>query len=147
MRQRAPFRSSLAALLLLAAIFSDPPTSAQTLNRLVKPIKTFPPVVLPDSCGSPSLPEGEQDSKAERKYSAQFDVGVDGAVLGITIYRTTGNASTDSASLAAIRACRFAPGTEEGKPVRATALVEVRWKGDGAPSIVFIDIYAKWRGQ
>lgn len=148
MRKFATVRPKLVAAISTCALFVHLTLAAQTINGLATPpIKTFPPTVLPNSCGSPPYPNTPDGPKTEGKYSAQFDVASDGTVLGIKIYQTTGNASVDDASLAAIRTCRFAPGTAEGKPVRATALVEIAWKGEKQPSMSFIDIYARWRGQ
>jgi TonB family protein len=118
---------------------------APTINTLAKPLNTLPPTVLPGTCKLSALLEANSDQATEGKFSAQFDVGPDGAVLGIKIFKTTGSAKLNTASLTALQACRFAPGSEEGKAARTTALLEVEWKPGAEPKVFAFDIYAPWR--
>ena len=130
-----------------AASAAEPGASGPALRRIVKPLNIYPPTVLPNTCKLDSLLEENNDQKTKGKYSAQLDVGIDGTVLGIMIYKTTGNAKLDSVSLSALQSCRFSPGSEEGKAARATALLEIEWDPGVKPKIFAVDIYAPWRRQ
>ncbi|MGJ7501328.1 energy transducer TonB [Variovorax sp. RHLX14] len=134
--------SSLTQLAILFALCVHFAAFGQQMRRM-EPINQYPPTNVAGSCGTLVRPAGSVSSSTAT-YSAQMGVSVGGVVESITIYRTTGDADLDAASLAAIRMCKFLPGIRDGKPTESTALAQINWSSESPPSVAFVDLYARW---
>jgi TonB family protein len=58
----------------------------------------------------------------------RFTVEPSGKVVGMLLVQSTGFELLDAATLAAMRSCQFAPGTLDGKPVKAQTIVQYGWR-------------------
>ncbi|MES2151093.1 MAG: energy transducer TonB [Pseudomonadota bacterium] len=59
--------------------------------------------------------------------SMQFLVGADGKVLESKLEKTSGFKSLDKAALSAVGACKFRPGSKDGKPDQTWTRVDYAW--------------------
>ena len=59
--------------------------------------------------------------------SMKFLVSADGKVLESKLDKTSGFKNLDRAAITAITACKFKPGTKDGKPDTTWAKVEYKW--------------------
>lgn len=57
----------------------------------------------------------------------QFLVGADGHVIDSKLDKTSGYKALDRAALSAISACKFKPGSKDGKPDQTWTKVEYKW--------------------
>jgi protein TonB len=57
----------------------------------------------------------------------QFLVSADGRVLDSKLDKTSGFKALDRAALSAISACKFKPGSKDGKPDQTWTKVEYKW--------------------
>lgn len=82
-----------------------------------------------DSRGLP-LPEYPPESKRRHEEGTvefEVEVSMSGDVASVKIAKTSGYPRLDDAALAAIRTARFAPATEDGKPIAANVIVPFRF--------------------
>ncbi|TFW20852.1 energy transducer TonB [Massilia arenosa] len=60
--------------------------------------------------------------------SASFLVGPDGSVADSKVEKSSGSKTLDKATIKALSACKFKPGTKDGAPAQTWAKIDYVWK-------------------
>lgn len=77
---------------------------------------------------TPPYPRAAFAAHVEGDVDVLVTIGADGALLDARVDRSSGNASLDLAAVAAVRRYLFKPGTHDGEPIRAQAIVGIAWR-------------------
>ena len=72
-------------------------------------------------------PKASLMNEEQGVVSMAFLVSADGKVLESKLEKTSGFKSLDKAAISAISACRFKPGSKDGKPDSTWTKVEYNW--------------------
>ena len=73
-------------------------------------------------------PRASLANEEEGVTSMAFLVAADGSVMDSKLERTSGSKALDKAAIKAITACKFKPGTRDGKPDQTWTKVNYLWK-------------------
>ena len=73
-------------------------------------------------------PKASLMNEEEGIVSMTFLVNADGKVLESKLDKTSGFKSLDKAAITAISACKFKPGSKDGRPDTTSTKVEYNWK-------------------
>ncbi|MES2127142.1 MAG: energy transducer TonB [Pseudomonadota bacterium] len=73
-------------------------------------------------------PKAALMNEEQGTVAMKFLVSADGKVIESKLEKTSGYKSLDKAALQAIAACKFHPGTKDGKPGETWTTVEYAWK-------------------
>lgn len=73
-------------------------------------------------------PKASLMNEEEGVVSMAFLVSADGKVLESKLDKTSGFKSLDKAAISAISACKFKPGSKDGRPDSTWTKVEYNWK-------------------
>jgi protein TonB len=76
----------------------------------------------------PEYPEAALKARISGRVSVQVLVGIDGEVVESRINLSSGSADLDRAARTAAERCLFKPGTVDGEPARAWALIPYEFK-------------------
>jgi protein TonB len=106
----------------VAAIAPQPPPTAHV------PVRVAPIVDVGKTCPSPTYPPASQRAEETGTVELRFLIDVDGRVIKSEVVRTSGHKRLDEAARAAIGACKFTPGTVDGKPEQSWKNVAYVWK-------------------
>jgi protein TonB len=107
------------------------------IDAIAKPLPVPPvPLLRPAAAlgatvalTSDDYPDASRRAGEEGAMRVRVDVGVDGRVGGCAVESSTGFARLDAkACQVAQRRWRFAPATEDGKPVASVVVKSVRWR-------------------
>jgi protein TonB len=110
---RTPFAQCFAALILAAV--GSVATAAET-----------PAIFDAKSCKA-EYPKASLMNEEQGVTSMAFLVSADGKVLESKLEKTSGFRSLDKAAITAITACKFKPGSKDGKPDSTWTKVEYSW--------------------
>ena len=110
---RTPILTCFAALILAAA--GSGAMAAET-----------PAIFDAKNCKA-EYPKAALMNEEQGVVSMAFLVSADGKVLESKLEKTSGSKSLDKAALTAITACKFKPGSKDGKPDSTWAKVEYNW--------------------
>ena len=86
---------------------------------------TFDPKVCKADYPKASLINEEQGT-----VTMSFLVSADGTVMESKVEKSSGYKNLDKAAIKALSACKFKPGTKDGKPEQGWTKVEYNWKLD-----------------
>ena len=75
-------------------------------------------------------PKASLMNEEQGTVAMSFLVTVNGSVVDSKIEKTSGFKNLDKAALRAISACKFKPGTKDGKPEQGWTKVDYAWKLD-----------------
>ena len=92
------------------------------------PVRVAPIVDVGKTCPSPTYPPASQRAEETGTVELRFLIDVDGRVIKSEVVRTSGHKRLDEAARAAIGACKFTPGTVDGKPEQSWKNVAYVWK-------------------
>jgi protein TonB len=76
----------------------------------------------------PDYPEIARRRGQQGRVLVEVNVSADGMPVSVTVARSSGYPSLDSAALSAVQRWRFVPATRGGAPVAAVAEVPVRFR-------------------
>ena len=110
---RAPFFKCIAVLTL--AVAGNVAVAAET-----------PAMFDAKNCKA-EYPKASLMNEEQGIVSMAFLVSADGKVLESKLEKTSGFKSLDKAALSAITACKFKPGSKDGKPDSTWTKVEYNW--------------------
>ncbi len=97
----------------------------KTLQQQAPPIETNPVIV--SSC-SPEYPQFERNEGIQGTVILLVVVGRNGAVQKVIVKKSSGNFDLDYAAIDSVKSCwKFAPGTQNGIPVKATLSIPIRF--------------------
>lgn len=82
----------------------------------------------------PSYPAESVAAQEEGITHLRAHVTAAGELRGLSVVRSSGHERLDQATLGAIGACRFSPGTRAGVPVDASTVIEFKWRLEPAPA-------------
>nr|WP_317201208.1 energy transducer TonB [Janthinobacterium sp.] len=75
-------------------------------------------------------PKASLMNEEQGTVSMMFLVSADGSVLESKLEKTSGFKNLDKAALKALSACKFKPGSKDGKPEQSWTKVDYAWKLD-----------------
>jgi protein TonB len=110
---RTPFLKCIAAVILAA------------VGNLAMAAET-PAIFDAKNCKA-EYPKAALMNEEQGVVSMAFLVSADGKVLESKLEKTSGFKSLDKAALSAITACKFKPGSKDGKPDSTWTKVEYNW--------------------
>ena len=96
-----------------------------TVGNLAMAAET-PAVFDAKSCKA-EYPKASLMNEEQGMVSMMFLVSADGKVLESKLEKTSGFRSLDKAAIAAITACKFKPGSKDGKPDSTWTKVDYNW--------------------
>ncbi|WP_284620164.1 energy transducer TonB [Aquabacterium humicola] len=124
-----------------AAVLAEPipPLTPRTVSALAnaaapdgKRSTRTGPMVRINGCKRPEYPAAAVRAEATGTTRLVFRVAPDGKVADAEITKssgtTVGHKLLDASALVALMQCPFTPGTDDGKPVEGTTIVEYVWK-------------------
>lgn len=80
-----------------------------------------------NSCEKPHYPKDSLAARHEGTVTLAFLVDATGTVLETKVKKSSGYAPLDIAAMDAIKLCKFAPATKDGKPVQDWTNVQYIW--------------------
>lgn len=83
----------------------------------------------PKNCKA-EYPKASLLNEEQGTVSMSFLVSADGSVVESKLDKTSGFKNLDKAALKSISACKFKPGTKDGKPEQTWTKVDYAWKLD-----------------
>lgn len=86
------------------------------------------PVIDNKSCELPKYPKASLINEETGTVSMSFLIGADGKVVESKVDASSGSKSLDKAALSAFAACKFKPGTKDGKVEQMWVKVDYVWK-------------------
>lgn len=75
-------------------------------------------------------PKASLLNEEQGTVSMMFLIAADGSVVESKLEKTSGFKNLDKAALKAVSACRFKPGSKDGKPDQTWTKVDYAWKLD-----------------
>lgn len=93
-----------------------------------KPVQRVAPVVKAANCRKPDYPAISERLGETGTVVLQLLVGTDGKVTDSRIEKSSGYPRLDEAAVRGLSACRFAPGTVDGRPAPAWARIQYTFK-------------------
>ncbi|MCU6435470.1 energy transducer TonB [Undibacterium sp. Jales W-56] len=85
------------------------------------------PVLEKQSCEKPAYPKASLMNEESGTVVFSVLVGPDGNVMDSKIDKSSGSKTLDKAALKTYAACKFKPGTKDGKPQQAWTKIEYVW--------------------
>ncbi len=82
---------------------------------------------LLDDCRKPEWPRNSLRNRHTGTVVLRFTIGADGRLVKQEVMRGTGDPALDEAAMKGLGACRFIPGSIDGKPVQSQALMQYVW--------------------
>jgi protein TonB len=107
---------------------SGGPRSAVTGTTEATAVLPARPVAGMESDRPPNYPETARRRGEQGRVLLEVSVSADGMPVSVTVARSSGYPSLDSAALSAVQRWRFVPATRGGAPVAAVAEVPVRFR-------------------
>lgn len=89
------------------------------------------PAIIPITCKKPEYPTESFKANESGSVLLRFFINVDGDVTQSQIERSSGYDRLDEAARTVLQACKFRPGSINGRPVAAWAPVEYTWRIQG----------------
>ncbi|MBC3875731.1 energy transducer TonB [Undibacterium flavidum] len=86
------------------------------------------PVMDTKSCDLPKYPKASLINEETGTVSMSLLIGVDGKVMESKVDASSGSKSLDKAALSAFAACKFKPGTKDGKAEQMWVKIDYVWK-------------------
>ena len=83
----------------------------------------------PKTCKA-EYPKASLMNEEQGTVSMSFLVSADGTVIESKLEKTSGFKNLDKAAMKSIAACKFKPGTKDGKPDQTWTKVDYAWKLD-----------------
>jgi protein TonB len=80
---------------------------------------------------APDYPTASRLRGEQGRVSLLVQVDTNGRVMGVSVFASSGFPALDRAAEEAVRRWRFAPGTQDGRPVFATATVGITFRLEG----------------
>lgn len=109
-------KSTMGAAIVATLAFAGPAHAADT-----HPLADF------KSCAKPHYPQASLAAKHEGTVSLGFLVDASGSVVDAKVNNSSGHELLDTAARDAIKLCKFAPATKDGKAVQDWANVKYIW--------------------
>jgi protein TonB len=81
-------------------------------------------------CEPPAYPRASLVNEEKGVVTLAMQVGPDGVVADSKVEKSSGFKNLDKAALKALSACKFKPGTKDGKAELSWTKVEYNWKLD-----------------
>lgn len=88
------------------------------------------PAVFDAKTCKAEYPKASLMNEEQGTVSMIFTVSATGDVIDSKIEKTSGHKNLDKAAIKSIGACKFKPGTVDGKPAQTSTKVEYAWKLD-----------------
>ncbi|WP_229261996.1 energy transducer TonB [Duganella guangzhouensis] len=82
---------------------------------------------LLDNCNKPEWPRASLRNGHTGKVTLRFTIAPDGRLLKQEVLQSTGDPALDEAAMKGLSACRFIPGSINGKPVQSQAMMQYVW--------------------
>ena len=106
---------------------STPVVADAPSTPMVAPSVTTDAVALFKSCDKPIYPAESKMAKHEGTVTIGFLVDTNGVVQDTKIIRSSGKELLDVAARDALKLCKFAPATKDGKAVTDWAKIQYVW--------------------
>lgn len=82
---------------------------------------------LLDNCNKPEWPRASLRAGHTGAVVLRFTIAPDGRLLKQEVMRSAGDPLLDQAAMTGLSACRFIPGSIDGKPVQSQAMMQYVW--------------------
>ncbi|WP_201495704.1 energy transducer TonB [Rubrivivax sp. A210] len=123
-------------LVLSASLASSSATAQNPAQSPAPPVITRPandskivqPRAISGTCPALAYPQEARRLELEGQFRARVEIGPDGSIVEITIYKSSGHKALDEASLSYVQSCKYSPGTVDGEPRRMGLPVTYNWK-------------------
>lgn len=82
---------------------------------------------LLDDCNKPEWPRASLRAGRSGTVMLRFTIAPDGRLLKQEVLQSSGDPALDKAAMEGLGACRFIPGSINGKPVQSQARMQYVW--------------------